>query len=1015
MPTSGKARSAKSIILSAEETPPQPSSDASAILVPYHQDPLAFLANYLVQQHARTLPDLSQCVVLLPDTLAAPRLRRALLAAAAPHGVTALLGPQTLSLRAWAARHADGRSATLSPQARELLLVEILQQHRELFGDADPWLLAADLAQLFAELTLHQCELPADLTRFVTRLRIAYGATVPLSALSEEARLVHTLWQAWHRQLRAADEHDSESAYLAQLQAALDDTGRRRFYMTGYSQLAPPERRWAQTLARRGDLTLFVQGEPPTDSHDEHAHTAPHPLEATRDVLRDWPHAFAADAETPTPYSAFFDTAFLPRANEEPEEPHDEALFAARAKGFVRGHPTNPVAPRLRMFRSSSAEDEARAVDLQVRRWLLEGRTRIAIVTEDRRLARRLRALLERADVQVHDAAGWALSTTSAAAALERWLETLEEEFAHQPFTDLLKSSFVFPTQDRRELLAVVHRFEQDIICHENVGRSLQRYREHLAFRRARLPQAMGNSVQHLLDKTERAATPLLPYLHDRKRHAPVRMLAALEASMRVLGMEEAFGRDAAGQRILQELAAMRAALAGRDLPMTWRDFRTWLGRTLERFNFQAPAPAAAVQMMNIAQSGLLQCDGLIIAGANAEHLPGSGETSPFFNDAVRRELGLPTRHARYVQRFYAFRRLLECAPNMLITLQHEQNGEARPPSPWVEVLSRFHTLAYGYDLFDAELAALIERPEAQVFRADTRELPTPHPAPAPSIPAELLPEKISASAYQELMDCPYQFFAARCLRLSAPETVREALEKSDYGERVHLALQAFHGGAEGYPGPYAAALTSANRAQAVALLEDISCAVFAKDLEDNFEHRGWLQRWLERIPEYIDWQIQRQATWRVDEVEVKTERRLQDRWTLSGRLDRVDRNADGLALIDYKTSDPKYIPKTEEVQKGEAVQLPFYVLLANEPVTRVEYLGLEGQVKSYAALEAENIAPLASESGERLASLLEQIAAGAPLPAWGDENTCSYCVLHGVCRKDTWPASTDEPTAISD
>src|SRR3569833_996112 len=76
------------------------------------------------------------------------------------------------------------------------------------------------------------------------------------------------------------------------------------------------------------------------------------------------------------------------------------------------------------------------------------------------------------------------------------------------------------------------------------------------------------------------------------------------------------------------------------------------------------------------------------------------------------------------------------------------------------------------------------------------------------------------------------------------------------------------HAGGAGPAAPYAATRTAANRAQAVAALEDISRAVFAKDLEDNFEHRGWLQRWLERIPEYIDWQIARQASWRVSEVE---------------------------------------------------------------------------------------------------------------------------------------------------
>src|SRR3569623_2955826 len=109
-----------------------------AILIPYHQDSLAYLADLFFRRLARALPDLSQCAGLLPDPLAAPRLRRLLLAAAAQHHATALLGPSISSLRARATRHADTRRATLTPQARQHQQVEILQQHRGLIADRAP-------------------------------------------------------------------------------------------------------------------------------------------------------------------------------------------------------------------------------------------------------------------------------------------------------------------------------------------------------------------------------------------------------------------------------------------------------------------------------------------------------------------------------------------------------------------------------------------------------------------------------------------------------------------------------------------------------------------------------------------------------------------------------------------------------------------------------------------------------------------------------------------------------------
>ena len=109
-----------------------------------------------------------------------------------------------------------------------------------------------------------------------------------------------------------------------------------------------------------------------------------------------------------------------------------------------------------------------------------------------------------------------------------------------------------------------------------------------------RWPQAVGTTVEDLLNDVEDAAKALLPLVRSERAQAPHRWLDALEESLQRLGMTETFAEDAAGDRILQELQVMRQALAGRHLKMGWREFRTWLGRTLERFNFQPPTAAAA-------------------------------------------------------------------------------------------------------------------------------------------------------------------------------------------------------------------------------------------------------------------------------------------------------------------------------------------------------------------------------------------------------------------------------------
>ena len=272
---------------------------------------------------------------------------------------------------------------------------------------------------------------------------------------------------------------------------------------------------------------------------------------------------------------------------------------------------------------------------------------------------------------------------------------------------------------------------------------------------------------------------------------------------------------------------------------------------------------------------------------------------------------------------------------------------------------------------------------------------------PRPAAPAALLPERLSAGRQQHLIDCPYRFFASSCLRLEPPEEIVEALQKSDYGERVHLCLQAFHGGAAGLPGPFGHALTENHRGAAIALLEEIAQRVFAKDLEDNFLHRGWLKRWLALIPAYVDWQIARARDWAVTQTELGLERELVPGLTLSGRIDRLDRAGEAAALIDYKTGASA---TQEEVESGEAVQLTSYALLIDN-VRRVEYLqlGARQQVKSGATLEGQALDTLRQAVGERLVTLHRALREGAALPAWGDRRTCRYCEMSGVCRRAAW------------
>lgn len=920
-------------------------------------DALAGFAAQILREQADRLPFLDDLTLLLPTAQAAPRLRRLLLDGAAARGHEALLGARILSLQQWLAEIPLAH-AVISPPARELLLVEALRAHRHLFGHANLWSLAESLLGLFDELTLNRVGLPATLDEFEAQLARAYGlGERTFSALGLEARVVFTLWRAWQEQLTARALIDAPTAILLRLTAGLERLRQGRCYLLDFIPAHRAEADWLAALP----ASVRVLEAPP----------------------------FGAD----TPYTRFLGQSLLLQ----------DPPLAARARAFAAAQARSPARDRLHIFSAASAEQEARAVVLQVRRALLEGAREVAIVSENRRLARRVRALLERAGIGVCDAAGWPLSTTSAASALERWLQCAEEDFPHQAMLDLLKSPFVSIGTDRDAHLNDVYHLEEGIILQGQTGRGLDNYRRALRARARLLPEGMAGAlarIGRLLDVLEHAATPLR--LLMRRAQRPDRLFGALQESLERLGLAARLAEDEAGVRLLHELARLAAAVDEDSEPLAWSEFRTWLGHTLERQNFHPAFDDDRVQLMGLEQGRLGCYDALIIAGAEREYLPGADGASPFFNEAVRHELGLPGQAQRRQHRQEDFLRLLQAAPRITLTLREREGDEAIQPSPWLESLRVFHRLAWNENLDDPAIVAWVDDPRSEPWRCDTDALPAPVTLPRPALPPNLIPKNLSASGYQQLVDCPYQFFAARGLKLAPPEEIRDRLAKADYGEYVHRSLQAFHHGLDGLPGPFVHALTADTRAAAIALLDEIARAVFAEDIAGNLLERTWLLQWQRVIPACIDWEIEHQAEgWRTRRAELELQRAD---WLpelgLRGRVDRVDRNGEAIGIIDYKTGG---IAKVEDVFDGEAVQLPFYALLYDAPVQRAAYLALGGErgVHDRIRLEGEDLDALVEAQAARLRTVFAQLHAGAGLPAWGDEARCRWCEMAGLCRRE--------------
>ncbi len=926
------------------------------------------LARHIFSAHAEQLPDLSKLHILIPNAQAVTQMRNSLCSQAG----RAIIPGFTGSLTQWLQQHAPltvQAKNIISHSSRQLLLLEALKRHSELFADEHHWQLCDSLLELFDELSLSRHQwLDKDLPEWIEQLQLAYQAQHKNQQLTQEANIVQTLWQAWQQQLSDMQVADEKNLLKHQLTCNLPSLYQNNyFYIVGMEQLSPLELSWCEQLARQANVYHVTQGVLPDDVSSLNTTQLNNNLQLLHNIYLQ-------------------DSAFIYRCKN-----HTVSI----EQTFLNNITT---------FDAQSAEQEAHAVDLKIRSCLLNGDTNIGVVTENRKLARRLRALLDRAGVTIQDTAGWALATTSSATVIERWLECIEQDFAYQPFLDLLKSPFFCLSETHEAHINLIYRFEQDIILHENIANDLQRYRKAIKNRRERLNLKIASSADHLLEllqTIEQASTALSALFKQRTETTPDIWVETFIDSIQQLGIYQQLENDTAGMRIQKEIDKLSQAHDYAQPELNWQDFRTWLGSALERGQFKPHNQQAAVKIMNMQQAQYCAFDTLIIAGANMQSLPGTANQQAFFNNSVRQCLQLKNWQQQKTYSFYQFQQLLFAANNILITWQAEKNGEWLQVSPWVMSLENFAKHAFNTTLKDHTLDKLIQHigPFTQRTVEQLDSIQTVSSA-KPVLHKNLLPEQYSASRQQRLIDCPYKFFAADGLSLKPLEEISEELLKSEYGEKVHLILQAFHQQYKGLPAPFTQSICRENKTQALAHLEKLSRIVFNQHTEDTVQHRGWLERWLKTTDAYIEWQISRQQKWNIHQLEQSIDKTIDNSITLTGRLDRVDIKDGTHSIIDYKTGSTAH---QDDIDLAENIQLTSYTNLLAD-VDNTIYLKLDnGEVKITGQLEQPQLETLQQDTLKRLVQNIQQIKEATPLPSWGDAQSCQYCDMSGLCRKQIW------------
>lgn len=874
------------------------------------------IARRILNAHAADIPDLRGITVLLPNFHVAQPLAQALMRVAQR---PALLLPQMVTLNEWAQSIAIDAPMVTDSQ-RSAVLYQLLRD-KKWFEQADLWSMTQELLVLFDELTYSLNELPGDAEMFAAAVQQAYQARQN-ETLQLESRLVFELWHA----MQSGEEPDAARAYQQRL-AKLAAQAAQALFVLRTSDWNALEQGFLGQYAAQAAVTVCDLRE----------------MQATSPGFIG--QALSADGK--------------------------QSASILDQSSYLRSQNIPALGDGLKFFAASSLEQEARAAAMQVRRWLQQGKCNIAIVAQDRVVARRMRALLERAEVLVADETGWTFATLSVSTVLDRWLSALQSDFYHHDLLDLFKSPFIFADMDGTERKAAVYRLEQ-LLRKQDVVSGLEKF---IAL--------AGDEVvlqQPLVRLRQGAAV-----IEQGRKKSLADWLGALRESLRVLGIDTGLQQDDAGAQLLRALEIWQQELAADNGRYQFNEWRRWLALQLDTQTYRDGSIDSTVCFTHLAATRWRAFDAVLLLGCDADHLPSVADGGRWFNDAVRGSLNLPTRSAHAARQRDDLLALLTLNDCVLVTWQKDRNGEEGLLSPYLEMLRDLHQLTYDDDLSEHELPAYLAAEEKRTV--DLAHVLQP----APSVAVGMVPTSVSISAYNSLVACPYQFYARYILRLNELDEVQEGIEKRDYGERVHDILWHFH---ERY-----AQVGAHPLAELDAALRQISEQVFADLLQQDFAARAWLARWFTSLPAYIEWQVENEAQgWCYAESESAFDWQLEG-VRLRGRIDRLDVRGEEKRVLDYKTQSEQVL-RNKLREPGEDVQLACYAY-AHEAADAA-FVSIDN-AKVKLVEPKQDVPQLAQLNAERLEHVMANIRSGTAMPANGIDATCAYCEIRGVCRKGEW------------
>ncbi len=620
---------------------------------------------------------------------------------------------------------------------------------------------------------------------------------------------------------------------------------------------------------------------------------------------------------------ALADRARLAAEALRPAETTDEWARFRASQGEPRA--TEAALAGVTYVLAHNEQEEAVAIALAIREALEEPDARVALVTPDRVLARRVAAELGRWQLAIDDSAGARLDLLPEGVFARLIADALTAEGDPAPLLALLKHPLAAFGMDRTDCRKAARVLELAVFRGRRgnggitaLSAALAAARDEVEGKEARhLPQARRrlapyewNLAERLVVRIEAILGPIEAAFRS-DRQVPVAEIARLlfdaltaaasDHAKRVNGLFDASGGEALATLFtgLSEDSAL--AIAPAELP-------AFLTTLMTEISVIRPAGAdPRIHIWGTLEARLQSADLLILAGLDEKVWPAETRTDPWLSRTMRTEIGLPPPERRTGLAAHDFAQAF-AAPRVIVTRAGKRGGTPTVASRW---LQRLFALA-------RELAIVPLRKRGDYYvdlardidRSPRRPEPVRRPSPAPAV--EHRPRRLSVTEIEALVRDPYEIYAKHVLRLGPLDPLGMAPDYALRGSLIHDALGTF---IQEWKGGFDAG--------AEARLRAIGRSVLAEIAEFPDTHAVWWIRFAAMAAWLVDWEAKRAGE--IAERRGEIAGRLEiaapaGAFTLRGRADRIDLRRDGrVEIFDFKTGSP---PSARQVLLGFAPQL---------------------------------------------------------------------------------------------